>query len=121
VEKHRVVQILVNLIRNAKYALDEGAPPVRSLTLRLSVCPGPGVRIVVADNGIGIAPEVMPHIFEHGFTTRVAGHGFGLHGSILAARQIGGKLTVRSEGIRRGTEFTLELPCESGADKKESV
>lgn len=119
-EKHRVVQILVNLIRNAKYALDEGAPAEKFLTLRINGDGSRKVRIEVADNGCGISPEVMPHIFEHGFTTRAGGHGFGLHGSVLAARQLGGTLDAHSEGRGRGTTFILELPLGLDTDEKEN-
>jgi len=68
------------------------------------------VRIEIADNGVGIAPENLTRIFSHGFTTRKHGHGFGLHSSALAAREMGGLLTVQSEGAGKGATFILELP-----------
>jgi signal transduction histidine kinase len=52
----------------------------------------------------------MTRIFNHGFTTRASGHGFGLHSGALAARELGGTLTVRSEGVGQGATFTLDLP-----------
>jgi two-component system, NtrC family, sensor kinase len=64
----------------------------------------------VRDNGVGIAPENLSRIFEHGFTTKRDGHGFGLHSGILAATEMGGKLTAQSEGIGKGATFCLELP-----------
>jgi signal transduction histidine kinase len=70
-------------------------------------------RIVVADNGVGIAPENLTRIFNHGFTTRAEGHGFGLHSGALAARELGGTLTVHSDGVGRGAAFSLELPLYS--------
>lgn len=70
------------------------------------------VRIEVADNGVGIREENLTRIFAHGFTTKPDGHGFGLHGSALAAKEMGGALTVRSDGPGMGTTFTLELPVE---------
>ncbi len=112
VEKHRVVQILVNLIRNAKYALDEGNPAEKTVTLRVRDNGGRSVLIEVIDNGIGIAPDIIPRIFEHGFTTRATGHGFGLHGAALTARELGGELRFHSDGPGQGTTFTLELPYE---------
>ncbi|MFH1498722.1 MAG: PAS domain-containing protein [Verrucomicrobiota bacterium] len=111
VEKVRVLQILVNLIRNAKYAMDEAAPDEK--ILRVGVAPGDDagwITLTVADNGIGIAPEHLDKIFVHGFTTRPEGHGFGLHTSALAARQMGGRIEVGSEGRGRGATFTLHLP-----------
>jgi hypothetical protein len=65
----------------------------------------------VIDNGIGIPPENLTRIFNHGFTTRKGGHGFGLHSGALAAKEMGGSLTVQSDGPGQGAAFTLELPC----------
>lgn len=111
VEKHKVLQILVNLIRNAKYACDESGHADKILTLRLSAS-AERIAVTVADNGVGILPENMNRIFNHGFTTRKNGHGFGLHSSALAAGEMGGTLSVRSDGPQRGAAFTLELPLE---------
>lgn len=110
VEKHKVLQILVNLIRNAKYACDEANQPDSCLTIRIAQA-NDRVRITVADNGVGIPAENLTRIFSHGFTTRKQGHGFGLHSGALAARELGGLLTVHSDGPGKGAEFTLELPC----------
>jgi PAS domain S-box-containing protein len=109
VEKHKVLQILVNLIRNAKYACDESGRPEKRLTMRVTNRDG-RIHIAVADNGVGITPENLARIFHHGFTTRKGGHGFGLHSGTLAAKELGGSLTVHSEGAGRGAEFTLDLP-----------
>lgn len=111
VEKHKVLQILVNLIRNAKYALDEGMPDEKRMTLRVEAGGKGMVKICVSDNGIGIPPEIQTRIFGHGFTTRKEGHGFGLHNGALAAKELGGSLTVRSGGAGKGAAFTLEFPC----------
>ncbi len=70
-----------------------------------------GINISVRDNGVGIAPENLNKIFRHGFTTRKDGHGFGLHSGALAAKELGGTLTVRSAGAGEGAEFTVSLPC----------
>jgi PAS domain S-box-containing protein len=109
VEKHKVLQILVNLVRNAKQACDEAEPPEKRLTLRVTRV-NDRTRISVTDNGIGIPPENLTRIFAHGFTTKKAGHGFGLHGGALAAQEMGGSLTVHSSGPGQGATFTLELP-----------
>jgi signal transduction histidine kinase len=110
VEKHKVLQILVNLIRNAKYACDESGLDEKRLTMRVTNG-SDKVRITLIDNGIGIPAENLTRIFNYGFTTKEDGHGFGLHSGALAARQMGGSLSVRSEGLHKGAEFTLELPC----------
>lgn len=110
-DKHKVLQILVNLISNAKYACD--ASPTTSekkVVLRLKADGLGHVQIEVADDGIGIAPENLTRIFAQGFTTRKGGHGFGLHTSALTARELGGSLTVRSDGLGHGATFVLTLP-----------
>jgi signal transduction histidine kinase len=111
VEKHKVLQILVNLVRNAKQACDDTALVEKRLTIRVTNGDD-RVRIAVSDNGCGISPENLTRIFGHGFTTKKGGHGFGLHSSALAARELGGALTVHSDGPGTGATFTLELPVE---------
>jgi PAS domain S-box-containing protein len=109
VDKHRVLQILVNLIRNAKHACNESGRTEKIVTVR--VAPGRlGVQISVTDNGVGIAPENLTRIFSHGFTTKKEGHGFGLHSGSLTARELGGQLRVASAGPGQGAVFTLDLP-----------
>ena len=110
-ERHKVLQILVNLISNAKKAMDCKEPSQRKLTIRVENTPDDTVKIKVIDNGTGIPGENLTKIFSHGFTTRKDGHGFGLHSSALAAHQMGGSLAAYSDGPGRGATFTLELPC----------
>jgi hypothetical protein len=108
-DKQRVLQILVNLIRNAKQALAQSGRAGQEMTMR-SEAAGDVIRLEVSDNGVGIAPENLAKIFAHGFTTKKDGHGFGLHHSALAAKELGGALKVRSDGLGRGATFILELP-----------
>jgi signal transduction histidine kinase len=117
-EKHHVLQILVNLIRNAKYACDESGRDDKRLKVQVSQT-GDRVRIAVVDNGVGISAENRSRIFNHGFTTRKGGHGFGLHSGALAAKEMGGSLTVHSDGIGQGATFTLELPRNLNANAHE--
>jgi PAS domain S-box-containing protein len=116
-DKHKVLQILVNLVRNAKYACDDSGRRDKQVTLRTTNGKG-RVRIDVIDNGVGIAPENLTRIFNHGFTTRKDGHGFGLHSGALAANELGGSLTVHSDGPGLGAAFTLELPCQRPGDNQ---
>jgi signal transduction histidine kinase len=109
VDKHKVIQILINLVRNAKYACDESGRPDKRMILRAANGNG-HVKISVTDNGVGIPSENMTRIFNHGFTTRKGGHGFGLHSGALAAKELGGTLSAQSDGPGKGATFTLELP-----------
>ena len=113
VEKNKVLQILINVIRNAKYAVSESRRQDKRITVSIHRNGNNCVKIAVADNGIGIAPEFLTRIFAHGFTTKTDGHGFGLHCAALAAREMGGSLTAHSEGVGHGATFTLELPIDS--------
>ena len=110
VDKHEVLQILVNLIRNAKYALDDRGLTDKRMVLQVGLGGNDFVRISVIDNGIGIPPENLKRVFEHGFTTRKEGHGFGLHNGALVAKELGGTLTAHSDGLGKGATFVLELP-----------
>jgi len=111
-EKHQILQILLNLLRNAKQALREaeGGPVIRVQIRRLEES---RISLAIRDNGVGLPPENLTRIFGHGFTTKVNGHGFGLHSCALAASQMGGSLRAESEGPGRGATFTLELPLKT--------
>jgi C4-dicarboxylate-specific signal transduction histidine kinase len=108
VDKHKVLQILVNLLSNAKYAMDTSIE--RRLDLRIDRAPEGPVRVTMRDTGCGIPAENLTRIFSHGFTTREDGHGFGLHSGAIAAKEMGGILTAESEGAGCGATFILELP-----------
>jgi ligand-binding sensor domain-containing protein/signal transduction histidine kinase len=110
VERQKVLQILVYLIRNAQEAINESGRPDKRLTLGIRVSAEGRVQIYVTDNGVGIAPENLTHIFNFGFTTKKSGHGFGLHSSANAAKEMGGSLHARSDGPGQGATFVLELP-----------
>ncbi|WNG15632.1 AAA family ATPase [Cystobacter fuscus] len=108
-DKHKVLTILFNLLSNARQALEAHPQPAPHLTLRLAQ-EGDWVRLQVMDTGVGIAPDIRPHLFTQGFTTLPHGHGLGLHSSALAARLMGGRLSLDSEGPGRGTTATLLIP-----------
>mgnify|MGYP000033812693 CR=1 FL=1 len=110
-EKGKVLQILVNLIRNSKHACDETGRPDKDITLRVALGELGRVLLIVQDNGIGIPSENLTKVFQHGFTTKATGHGFGVHSSALAAKEMKGSLTVHSDGPGQGAIFTLELPA----------
>ncbi|EMI52133.1 PAS domain-containing protein [Rhodopirellula sallentina] len=109
-EKHCVIQVLVNLIKNAKESVviaEVPNPCIRLSIRRVS----DHVVFSVEDNGIGIAEESLIEIFRHGFTTKATGHGFGLHSSANVAQELGGSLTAESRGPRHGATFALSVPA----------
>ena len=111
VDRHKLLQILINLLSNARHALDASQQPDKYLSIRVrQKAEGQGLLLEVADNGVGIAPEHLPLLFSQGFTTKKTGHGFGLHISALAAAELKGRLTCVSPGLGQGATFTLELP-----------
>ena len=110
VDKHKVLQILLNLTSNAKHACIDSRREKKLVTVRVSNG-AERIRVAVGDNGVGISAENIKKIFNHGFTTRKkGGHGFGLHSGALAAKELGGTLVAQSEGPDKGSTFTLELP-----------
>ncbi|HVI88521.1 MAG TPA: ATP-binding protein [Dongiaceae bacterium] len=109
VDKHKFLQIIVNLISNAKDACLESKRSNSCVRLRAELR-GDRIAIAISDNGIGISSENLTQIFKHGFTTKRHGHGFGLHSAALSAKEMGGSLRAQSDGIGEGAIFTLELP-----------
>lgn len=111
-DRHQVLQILVNLISNAKHACVAGGSPERRIVVRLDMGQDQCAWLRVVDSGVGIEPDHIHRVFTHGFTTRKDGHGFGLHSGALAAAQLGGSLTAHSDGPGQGATFTLRLPVD---------
>lgn len=111
VERQKALQIIGNLIANARDALDATTRPDKRLAIGVRPAADGRVQVYVTDNGIGIAPDCLTRIFRFGFTTKKDGHGFGLHSSALAAREMGGALRAQSEGPGQGSTFVLELPA----------
>ncbi|MGH7241863.1 MAG: ATP-binding protein [Phycisphaerales bacterium] len=119
VDKHHVLQILINLINNAKHAVSPCTQERRSIVVRLGRDGSDSklARLQVIDKGVGIAPENITRIFQHGFTTRKDGHGFGLHSAANAAKTFGATLSAQSDGPDRGATFTLDVPLEKEESK----
>ena len=112
-ERHKVLQILVNLVTNATQAVEQNPSSDRRLDVHIRMNGESGIQIAIKDNGMGIPQENLAHIFQEGFTTRKEGHGLGLHGSALLAGELGGTLRVHSDGPGKGAVFTLELPLQT--------
>ncbi|MBW2735223.1 MAG: HAMP domain-containing protein [Deltaproteobacteria bacterium] len=106
-DRHKLVAIIVNLLRNAREALTDQ----EEKEIHLAILPAQAsIAITITDNGCGMSEETRMHIFEHGFTTKASGHGFGLHACANAVRELGGALSATSEGPGLGATFTLRLP-----------
>lgn len=113
IDKTKVMQILVNLFQNAKESVtanDNDAAKMVSINIE-DAGDEKDFKIVVEDNGSGILPENITKIFSFGFSTKETGHGFGLHASALAAKEMGGKLIAESDGPGHGARFILTLPA----------
>lgn len=109
-DRQKLLQILTNLVSNAKQAFQDYDIIDKQIHIKL-YCPEPKTLcFAVSDNGMGISDENLTRIFQHGFTTRSDGHGFGLHSSAIAASEMDGNLMVESLGSGCGATFTLELP-----------
>jgi C4-dicarboxylate-specific signal transduction histidine kinase len=110
-DKHKLLQIIINLISNAKNALKEKADQNRLLQIMIYKS-GSQAVIEIRDTGVGIAEDDMQHLFEYGFKRRQGGHGFGLHHSALVANELGGRIKVYSEGPGQGATFQLFVPLD---------
>ena len=112
VRKHLILQILVNLIRNAQKSCCDAGAQDKTLTLRLGCnLAGRRIQIEVQDNGVGIPPENLSRLFSHGFTTRKDGHGFGLHSGVRMAEEMGVPLPRRARVLGRGPVSPLYFPA----------
>lgn len=124
-DKHQILQILCNLLKNAKQSIVANPHSDRRLTITLEATKADTVFIEVTDSGVGIEPDNLAKVFVHGFTTKDDGHGFGLHSCANAAKVMGGAVTVRSDGIGKGATFRLTLPTRpatsSGSHDRDSI
>ncbi|MEM9800204.1 MAG: ATP-binding protein [Planctomycetota bacterium] len=114
-DKHKLLEILVNLVQNARQAM-AARESERELALEIRRVDDDRVMLAVEDNGIGISQDDLERVFSMGFTTREEGHGFGLHSSANAASEMGGRLGAESDGPGEGARFLLELPVEPPAE-----
>jgi two-component system NtrC family sensor kinase len=118
VDKHQILQILLNLLRNAKESVKESGTDQKLIKLRIHRHGDTHVRIEVRDSGVGLDRQQLTRIFAHGFTTKRDGHGFGLHSGALAAKQMKGKLWAESDGPGLGANFVLELPLSDVLERR---
>lgn len=117
-DKSKLLQVLINLIQNAKEAVLRNTVDKRKQIEFIVKGEGNKLQIQIVDNGIGILPENLHRIFSFGFTTKTKGHGFGLHSCALSAQDMGGSLKVESQGLGQGATFTLTLPVKANLKGK---
>lgn len=120
IDRHKLMQVLVNLMRNALQALETSGVEEKQIHLGLAREGDESVRIEIADNGMGIPPEDLTRVFALGHTTKPDGRGLGLHLAATTVGEMGGSLGAYSEGPGRGATFTLRLPLRATDHPAES-
>jgi NO-binding membrane sensor protein with MHYT domain/two-component sensor histidine kinase len=118
-DRHKLMQIVANLLSNARHALQDQTHGPRALIVRIRKQATEGLSIEVQDSGVGIDAATQQRLFEFGFTTKKDGHGFGLHSSAILAKELGGELTGSSEGSGSGASFILSLPLAMSQSSEE--
>ena len=118
--RHKLIQILGNLLSNARHALKDSTQERRLLIVRLRRCDASTAAIEVEDSGVGIPRDILARLFEFGFTTKKDGHGFGLHTSSILAKELAGELAAFSDGPGRGAKFVLKLPSAAEQGRKQA-
>jgi NO-binding membrane sensor protein with MHYT domain len=119
-DRHKLIQILGNLLSNARHALKDRGDARRQLTLRIKRQALDSVLIEIQDSGVGIPAGVLGRLFEFGFTTKKDGHGFGLHTSAILAKELSGELAAFSDGPGCGARFVLRLPTDAVTLRKQA-
>jgi len=116
-QRSMLVHVLVNLVKNAVEAMRTTPEGRRFLRLRGVHQEDGRIRLEVKDSGEGIAPGDLDQIFSYGFSTKPDGHGFGLYTCARHMKQLGGSISVVSEGKGQGATFRLLLdPRGEGGD-----
>ena len=108
---HQLKQVVVNLVTNARQAVQDAPTPRRLSLVTHSDATSRVVRIEVADNGPGIAPEIVGRVFDPFFTTKPEGEGTGLGLALVRGIVEGHGGIIQIEGRPgEGTRFVIELP-----------
>jgi len=111
-EESKLLQILVNLIKNAYESMDH-ITSGRTLWLKTFVDPEQAyVCLAIRDNGVGFEAAAHEKLFAYGYTSKARGSGFGLHCSLTYLKAHQGKITAHSDGVGQGSEFTIYLPIQ---------
>ncbi len=108
--RSKIIHVFVNLIKNSIEAFDnrESKEP---LVIDVSCVDSPEYYVfTIKDNGAGIDEEHLNHIFNHGFTTKSKGFGFGLHSCATTIQEIRGKILAESAGKGMGSSIIIHFP-----------
>jgi signal transduction histidine kinase len=108
--KSKLIQVLVNLVKNAIESIIEASPGGGRLIVRARAAENQFVEIEITDTGSGIDPANQKKLFSSGFTTKPSGHGIGLHFCANAVRAMEGTIQIQSEGLGRGATVFMRLP-----------
>lgn len=119
-EETKLLQVMVNLIKNSYEAMDAHPDGKREITISTGVRDGepPSVLFSVKDNGCGFSPEDKTKIFTYGYSTKKRGSGFGLHSCANTILANHGSLEALSRGQGQGAEFSILLPLEDIEKRK---
>lgn len=112
--RNQLIQLLLNLLKNSREAIVEQMRTQPALKGRIDVVARPmeggRFQLCVSDNGCGIPQDNLAKLFNHGFTTKIEGSGFGLHSAANFINKLGGKMTVDSGGVGMGAKICFQLP-----------
>jgi len=115
IDPFKLGEVIINLVRNAQDAIDGSGIKGGQITIkteREDSPEGPRAKIIVSDNGPGISPDVLPHIFEPFYTTKGnKGTGLGLDICKQIVEAHGGTIGVESQ-LGHGTTFIVRLPID---------
>jgi signal transduction histidine kinase len=119
-----LLQILINIIGNARLAMRENEAQPRKLRIDVEAVQQ-SMRIQFRDSGCGMTEKTIQKVFDAHFTTRESGTGLGLHFCALTLKRLGGSIRASSEGLGHGSTFVVELPIaenrHSGAPLNENL
>ncbi len=121
-DRIKLTQIILNIVMNGQQAIMASVERnIRKLQIQVSQSNDHTLRIDFIDNGIGMTEATLSGLFSYGFTTKENGHGLGLHASAVAAQEMGGTLTAKSDGMYLGSTFSLTLPIDRTLLQPEQV
>ena len=108
-DRTKLIQVFINLIKNALDAIDENQASENSLKIHLN-CNEDAVQVEISDSGIGFPPEDAEKFFKRGFSTKDQGSGIGLASSRSVIESHSGTLNISSNGPGKGATVLVSIP-----------